>query len=47
MLKSMVTSATVASPSGVLEAYGDVMEGYAKLGKDPVINGTNSLTGGP
>ena len=47
MLKSMVTSATVASPSGVLEAYGDVMEGYAEPGKDPVIKGTNSLTGRP
>ena len=47
MLKSMVTGATVAAPSGVLEAYSDVMEGYAEPGKDPVVTGTNSLTGRP
>ncbi len=28
-------------------SYGDVMEGYAEPGKDPVIKGTNSLTGRP
>ncbi|HMJ17210.1 MAG TPA: DUF72 domain-containing protein [Gemmatimonadaceae bacterium] len=47
MLQSMVTGATVTAPSGVLEAYGEVMEGYAEPGKDPVIPGTNSLTGRP
>ena len=29
MLKSMVTGAVAPAPSGVFEAYGDVMEGYA------------------
>jgi hypothetical protein len=43
----MVTGGTVVAPPGVLEAYADVMEGYAKPGKDPVIKGTNSLTGKP
>jgi len=34
MLKSMVTGATVPAPSGVSEAYGDVMEGHAEPRKD-------------
>ncbi len=30
MLKSMVTGATAPAPSGVFEAYRDVMAGYAE-----------------
>ena len=45
MLKSMVTSATVPAPSGVFDAYGNVMQGYAEPREGLASTPKNSLTG--
>jgi len=47
MLKSMVTSATVPAPSGVFDAYGNVMQGYAEPREGLASTPKNSLTGRP
>jgi uncharacterized protein YecE (DUF72 family) len=47
MLKSMVTGMKVQSPPGVLEAYGEVMSGYAEPRADRAPRASNSLTAKP
>jgi uncharacterized protein YecE (DUF72 family) len=47
MLKSMVTGMKVPSPPGVLEAYGEVMSGYAEPRADRAPRASNSLTAKP
>ncbi|GAC1484474.1 MAG: DUF72 domain-containing protein [Gemmatimonadaceae bacterium] len=47
MMKAMVTGARVAAPSGVLEAYGEAMGGYAKASRARARQGASLLTARP
>ncbi|HET6780776.1 MAG TPA: DUF72 domain-containing protein [bacterium] len=46
-LKSMVTGARVPAPSGVFDAYGDTMAGYAEPHATRTAQGVPSLTARP
>ncbi len=47
MMKAMVTGTKVPAPAGVIEAYGDAMEGYATPAHDDAESGEYSLTARP
>ena len=47
MLKSMVTGDRVVAPSGVYEAYGDVIAGFVQPPREEMIRGASSLTARP
>jgi uncharacterized protein YecE (DUF72 family) len=44
MMKSMLTGETVSAPPGVIEAYGDAMEGFAEPADDVALSSASSLT---
>ncbi|HET7614345.1 MAG TPA: DUF72 domain-containing protein [Gemmatimonadaceae bacterium] len=47
MMKSMLTGTTVPAPPGVVEAYGDAMEGFAEPADDVPLSSASSLTAKP
>jgi uncharacterized protein YecE (DUF72 family) len=47
MLKSMVTGERAVAPSGVYEAYGETIAGYAEPGAKPAVGRASTLTARP